>query len=190
LACLMLQVNTQFWLLDYPKAQKIYEHTQKLFPGNIVSKHIGGISLRFQGEIDLAEKCILSVREAVSQSPQMDLVCSYELGTTAIKYSNWKKGIEYFEFFMQNNKTENIRCMCAHELGVSYFFENEVEKARKCFKLSVKWVRPDIPWEQYMARKSKQFLATEETMTQFDMVFLKPEKDLRLLILRSVLNLF
>lgn len=32
LACFLLQANTQFWLLDYPTALNIYEHTENNFP--------------------------------------------------------------------------------------------------------------------------------------------------------------
>lgn len=99
LACFLLQANTQFWLLDYSKALKIYEHTQILFPGNMTSIYIGALSYRFQGQIDPCEKCIHSVLDSVSQIPQFELVCYYELGTTAIKYSNWSKASYYLSHF-------------------------------------------------------------------------------------------
>jgi hypothetical protein len=61
--------------------------------------YIGALSLRFEGRVEEAEKCIESVMKSVTQVSQFVLICSYELGTTAIKYSNWSKAIQYLSHF-------------------------------------------------------------------------------------------
>lgn len=61
--------------------------------------YIGGLSLRFEGHVDACERCIESVMKSVTQIPQFVLVCHYELGTTAVKYSNWNKAIQYLSHF-------------------------------------------------------------------------------------------
>lgn len=173
LACFMLQANTQFWLLDYDKALKIFEYTQIHFPGNMPSMYIGALSYRFQGNIENAEKCIGSVLHSVSQIPQFELLCNYELGTTAIKYSDWKKALPYLEKFHQNNKSEMVRCICAYELGVTYWFLNKSDQAKECFKMCLKWERREVPMEEHMARKAKQYLTrdVDQLLDKFDMLF-------------------
>jgi hypothetical protein len=123
----------------------------------MTSIYIGAMSHRFQGQIEAAEKCIELVLNSVSQIPQFELVCYYELGTTAIKYSNWNKAIQCLSHYYTSmsdfipcfvlrlcdfldNKSEMVRCICAYELGVAYCFENEEEKARECFRNCIKWV--------------------------------------------------
>jgi len=120
-----------------------------------------------------AEQNFQTLYNESQQCKQLHLSCLYEIGSTSVKKSDWNKAIENINGYLKENPPEGYRCYAAFEIGVSYCFIKEYDKARINFKKSLEWVRKEYAFDVYAARKSKQFLDSKlkVLMSPFEMIY-------------------
>jgi len=180
---LIVQLLYQFYFENSERALEIIDLIQDKFPNTTVALFASGYSLRFIGSLDKAETIFQKIFEAANQMTQLRLSCLYEIGTTAVKRSDWRKAIENINGYLVENPPEGYRCYAAYEVGVCYCFLKDFEKAQQNFKKSVTWVRKEYVYDVFAARKSKQFLdnykQTKEFMSPFEMIYFRSREQFK-----------
>jgi tetratricopeptide (TPR) repeat protein len=187
----LLQVLYQFYFEDSSRAYKITETIRERFPSAIVPLFASGYTLRFMGEIDQAEANFVKLYDAADQLKQLRLSCLYELGSTAVKKSNWTKAIENINGYLKENPPEGYRCYAAYEIGVCYCFAKDYEKAKLHFKKSVEWVRKEYAFDVYASRKSKQFLDSKlkVLMSPFELIYFEAKEKYKIVKYEEALEI-
>jgi len=190
-ALMLLQLLYQFYFEDSARAFSINEILTERFPSAIVPLFGGGYTLRFMGEIEKAETSFEKLFQCSDQAKQLNLSCRYEIGSTAVKKSNWSKAIENINGYLKENPPEGYRCYAAFEIGVCYCFVKDYDKAKMHFKKSVDWVRKEYAFDVYAGRKSKQYLDSKkkELMSPFEMIYFEARERYKVSLFEEALEI-
>uniref|UniRef100_A0A6B2L585 Tetratricopeptide repeat protein n=1 Tax=Arcella intermedia TaxID=1963864 RepID=A0A6B2L585_9EUKA len=155
---LILQALNQFYFEDYKKAIELQTEMTDRFPRAIMPLFISGYSYRFMGLLDDSAANFKRIYEEAGELGQVKYNCFYELGTTAVKISDWEGAIKNLLAYFEGNPQEGYRCYAAYEIGMCYVFVGNTKDAIEYFKKSVLWVRKEYAFDLFAARKSKLYL--------------------------------
>jgi len=191
ISLMVLQLLYQFYFEDSSRALTVSEILTERFPAAVVPLFGSGYTLRFMGEIEKAETIFEKLYASADQCKQLRLSCLYEIGSTAVKQSNWLKAIENINGYLKENPPEGYRCYAAFEIGVCYCFAKEYDKAKIHFKKSVEWVRKEYAFDVYAGRKSKQFLDTKSKnlMSPFEQIYFEAREKYKVSLFEEALEI-
>jgi tetratricopeptide (TPR) repeat protein len=79
---------------------------------------------------------------------------------------DWRRAVENFEVFLKDNEAPSFRAYCGYQLGISYIMLGDNENARRILEKVPRWVRKGYTFDQFAARKAKEYLT--HGITQFE----------------------
>lgn len=108
--------------------------------------------------MEIAIECFQKVYTFSSQIAQLQINSLYEIGWCFYLMEEWNQAINYLQNFLKLNKSPSFRAFCGYQLGVCLEITNQREQALSVFEKVPSWVRKHFTYDQYAARKAKEYL--------------------------------
>lgn len=177
-----------FFFEDKVKSTEVLDLALQRYPEGTPYYYLGGYFARKQRDIKRAIGYFERVNELTTEVRRFQITSYYEIGWCHWLGADWREAAHWFEKFLAEHKSPSFKAYCGYQLGVAYDMLGEKDKAARAFAPVPSWVRKHYTWDQFAARKAKEYLKNDG-ITQYERLIvhaqivakIRPEEALGLL---------